>query len=72
MPDVLHRDASTLSALAKPFEAVAFWAAIALPFLYVPLLATGVTDQSSQLAALLLIGLHAAALVVGRRHHAED
>lgn len=70
--DVLPRDVSSVATLLKPLEAVGFWAAIALPFLYVPLLATGVSERSSQLAALLLIGLHVAALVVGRHHKADS
>lgn len=70
--DVLPQDASSVTALLKPIEAVGFWAAVALPFLYVPLLATGVQERSSQLAALLLIGLHVAALVVGRHHKADE
>ena len=65
-------DTSPLAVLTKPLEAVGFWSAIALPFLYVPLLATGITDTSSQLAALVLIGLHVAALVVGHKHRADD
>jgi len=70
--DVLPRDASSVAVLTKPIEAIGFWAAVALPFLYVPLLATGIEQQSSQLAALLLIGLHVAALVVGRHHKADE
>ena len=70
--DILPQDASSVSALLKPIEAVGFWAAVALPFLYVPLLATGIEEESSQLAALLLIGMHVAALVVGRRYKAEE
>lgn len=72
VPDVLPQDVSSVAVLLKPVEAAGFWAAIALPFLYIPLLATGVEEQSSQFAALLLIGLHVAALVVGRRHRASE
>jgi hypothetical protein len=70
--DVLPRDASSISALIKPLEALGFWAAVALPFLYVPLLVTGITERASQVAALVLIALHVAALVVGRHHYADD
>lgn len=70
--DVLPRDASSVTALLKPLEALGFWAAVALPFLYVPLLVTGLESTSTQLAALLLIGLHMGALVVGHRHKASD
>lgn len=72
MTDVLPREFSTLSALRRPLEAVGFWAAVALPFLYVPLILTGLGTRSTQLAATLLIGLHAVALVVGHRHRAAE
>lgn len=70
--DALPRNVRLPAGLARPLEALGFWAAVALPFLYVPLLVTGVADRASQVAALLLIGLHVAALVVGHRHHADD
>lgn len=70
--DVLPRDVSSVSALIRPLEAVGFWAAVALPFLYVPLLISGLEGPSTQLAAMLLIGLHMAALIVGHRHKASE
>lgn len=70
--DVLPRKAARVSALRAPLEALGFWAAVALPFLYIPLLMSGLDSQSSQLAALVLVGLHIPALVVGHRHKASD
>lgn len=51
----------------EPVRALAFYAAIALPFVYLPLLANGVTaEQLSVLVGLLLA--NAAALVLGHDH----
>lgn len=52
------------TAAVEPARAVAFYAAIALPFVYLPLLANGVTTgQLTVLVGLLLA--NAAALVLG-------
>ncbi|MFB6166085.1 MAG: hypothetical protein ABEJ31_13065 [Haloarculaceae archaeon] len=50
---------------------VAFWAAIVLPFLHVPLLLTGVTDPSAQLAFVGLLALNVVAAVLGQSHGRE-
>jgi len=51
----------------EPVRALAFYAAIAFPFVYLPLLANGVTtEQLSVLIGLLLA--NAAALVLGHGH----
>lgn len=57
--------------LLRPIEAAGFWAAIGLPFLYLPLVLTGVETPAEQLAAALLIAVHMVALFVGRRHKAH-
>ena len=50
--------------VTTPLRFVAFWAAVALPFLYLPLLAGGL--EGGQLAAFAsLLGLHLLTLVVG-------
>ena len=55
---------SGVEIIATPFRFVAFWAAVALPFLYVPLLFGGL--QGGQMAAFFgLLGAHLLALVVG-------
>jgi hypothetical protein len=54
----------SLAVVAAPLRFIAFWAAVALPFLYVPLLAGGLEGQQ----ALVFVGLlaaNAAALVLG-------
>ena len=64
--DVFSADAlrSGVEIVTAPFRFVAFWAAVALPFLYVPLLFGGL--QGEQLAAFVgLLGAHLLALVAG-------
>ena len=59
--DVLR---SGVEIVTTPFRFVAFWAAVALPFLYVPLLFGGL--QGEQAAAFVsLVGAHLLALIVG-------
>lgn len=55
------------TALTGPLRILAFWSAIALPFLYVPLLIGGLEGgQATVFTGLLL--LNALALVVGHGH----
>ncbi|GAD52830.1 hypothetical protein MBEHAL_1590 [Halarchaeum acidiphilum MH1-52-1] len=63
--------ADGFSLLRKPIEALGFWSAIALPFLYVPLVVSGLQTTSAQYACILLIVLHVVSLVAGREYHAE-
>lgn len=51
-----------------PVEIIAFWAAIALPFLYVPLLLTGISSQAELLTFVGLLALNVAALLAGHDH----
>lgn len=55
----------------KPLSVLAFWSAIALPVLYLPLFLTG-PDTADELGVVLgLVGLHVIALFVGRSHYRE-
>ncbi len=57
----------SLAVVAAPLRFVAFWAAVALPFLYVPLLVGGLEGQ--QLAVFVgLLATNAAALVLGHEY----
>ena len=47
---------------------VAFWSAIALPALYVPLLALGLDTRQDLALFLALFALHVVALVAGRSY----
>jgi hypothetical protein len=53
--------------VAAPLRFVGFWAAVALPFLYVPLLLGGL-QGSEAFAFGFLMALNALALVVGHGH----
>jgi hypothetical protein len=49
-------------------RAVGFWTAVALPFLYVPLLTFGLDERTHAIAFLGLLALNLVALLVGRGH----
>lgn len=58
----LHRS------VLEPAKAIAFWAAVALPFLYLPLLATGLERPVTIVAFLSLLMVNGVALLVGHPH----
>ncbi|MFB6152827.1 MAG: hypothetical protein ABEJ27_01100 [Halodesulfurarchaeum sp.] len=60
-----------LGSILRPIEAVGFWAAVGLPFVYLPLVITGLETGSEQLAVALLIAAHAVALYLGRHHNSR-
>lgn len=73
----LARDRGILRALADryrassvttPFEVAGFWSAIALPFLYVPLLVTGIESMNQFVAVLVLVAFNVLALFAGHNH----
>ena len=49
-------------------KAGAFWGAILLPFVYLPVLATGLDDPSDRLLVVSLLSLNVVLLVVGHTH----
>jgi hypothetical protein len=56
--------------LVAPLRFVAFWAAIALPFLYLPLLVGGLTGGEPTVFGALLFA-NVAALVLGHDYHSD-
>lgn len=52
----------------SPIRALAFWIAVALPFLYLPLLAVGLSSRALTGAFLALLLCNAVALLVGHDH----
>ncbi|RBI64310.1 hypothetical protein DMJ13_07475 [halophilic archaeon] len=64
-------DAETMRSVPAPVRFVGFWAAIALPFMYVPLLATGLESPSQLQTFLLLLALNVVALLLGHRHDGD-
>ena len=64
-PTELLENAARL--LTVPVRCLSFWAAVSLPFLYVPLLFGGFSTEA-QTAFVALLAAHAVALVVGRNY----
>lgn len=65
VPDPVAHGASTVT---RPARAVAFWGAIALPFLNLGLLVRGLSDPSETVAFLVLLAVNVVALLVGHPH----
>lgn len=57
--------------VSRPLTGIAFWAAIALPFLHLPLLVTGLETTGMAVAFVLLLGLNVLALVVGHPYRRD-
>jgi len=58
-----------VASVREPLVAVAFWTAIALPFLHLPLLfVTGLTTTAETASFVTLLGLNVVSLVVGYPH----
>lgn len=57
--------------LLKPLEVAGFWAAVALPFLYLPLVVAGPSSSAEQTALVVMVLAHVASLVLGHRHRAD-
>ena len=64
---------SSLSrSLLRPLKGAAFWTAVALPFLHVPLLVTGLDSSTTLGAFVALLVLNVVALLVGHPHASDD
>jgi hypothetical protein len=70
--DADEDDAEPLGSVPASVRFVGFWAAIALPFMYVPLLATGLESPGQLQTFLLLLALNVVALLLGHRHGGGD
>jgi hypothetical protein len=57
----------SLEVVTAPLRFVAFWVAVALPFLYLPLLAGGLEGQQATVFVGLLF-VNATALLLGHEH----
>jgi hypothetical protein len=68
-PDAPESPALGLRTLIRPVEAIGFWSAVALPFLYFPLVLSGPRNATEATAAVALMSLHALSLVVGHAYN---
>lgn len=57
--------------LRRPVEALAFWAAVALPFVYLPLVASGFESPTGALFFVALVVVNVLALLVGHGYKRE-
>ncbi|WP_181686328.1 hypothetical protein [Halorhabdus salina] len=57
--------------LLEPVRGIAFWAAIALPFVQLPLLVSGLEEPSTAAAFLALLALNVFMLYVGHAYQRE-
>ena len=57
--------------VVDPLKGLAFWAAVALPFLHLPLLAAGLDTQGRTTAFVTLLTLNVVALLVGHPYGRE-
>lgn len=65
------RDQLTRDTLLAPVHFVGFWAAVSLPFLHVPLVATGLDTPQETLTFLALLTLNVVAFVLGKPYKAD-
>lgn len=66
---LLNRSVPVLSeTVLVPIRGIAFWTAIFLPFLYVPLLLSGLETTSTRTAFVALVICNALALFIGHSY----
>lgn len=66
---LLNQSVPALSeSLLVPIRALAFWTAIVLPFLYIPLLLSGLQTSSTQVAFGALVACNMVALLIGHSY----
>ncbi|WP_435154731.1 hypothetical protein [Haladaptatus sp. DFWS20] len=64
-------DASSDYSFSTPIRFLGFWAAITLPFLYVPLFVTGLDTPGEFQTFFILLALNLTALLLGHRHRGD-
>lgn len=65
---VLPHSRHVTESVLKPVRLLGFWTAVALPFLHIPLLLTGLEGAADTVVFLALFALNVLALVVGHGH----
>ena len=71
-PTVPTPDLQLLQRIKTPIRATAFYGAIGLPALYLPLIISGIESATGLLVFLGLFVLHVAALIGGRTYRAIE
>lgn len=69
--ETLQPDSQSTVAPARALQELAFWSAVVLPFLHVPLLATGLSTAAERTAFGALLALNAVALYAGHAYGAS-
>lgn len=64
-------DSFGIDSPTETLRALAFWSAVVLPFLHVPLVTTGLASPSERHAFLVLLALNAVALYAGHPYGRE-
>ena len=57
--------------LVSAVRAGAFWGAVGLPFVYLPMLAVGLDSYSEQLLFVSVLSLNVILLIVGHSHRTD-
>lgn len=70
LPSVVRESGSAIgTGVLTPVTGIAFWSAVALPFLHVPLLLlTGLSTPNTMTAFVVLLALNVVTLLVGHPH----
>lgn len=68
LPSVSRPGLAAPRAVVSTVRAAAFWVAVVLPFLYVPLLVTGLEAGATTTAFLALLVTNVVTLLVGHSH----
>jgi|AntRauTorcE11898_2_1112593.scaffolds.fasta_scaffold13134_2 hypothetical protein len=67
----VHSARRASAAVGEPIQAIAFWSAITLPFVYVPLLLMGLDTRRRAGAFAVLMLAHVVALLLGQSYRSE-
>ena len=68
LPSLPGRSVTAPRSLVSSIRATAFWVAVVLPFLYLPLLLTGLDGGATTTAFVALLLANVFALLVGHSH----
>lgn len=68
LPSLPERGVSAPRSLVSSIRATAFWVAVVLPFLYVPLLVTGLDGGPTTTAFVALLFANVLSLLIGHSH----